>query len=128
MPDTPTHIAILARDFDRSYDGVVRADTALARSRNVPAVWMLRRFGVDRTGCCPGHDTLHRPPSDYGLSLILGGSEGTLWEPLASTETWLVGAASRRRPHALTWRADVRADEARCSAAAAWLTLKPCSR
>lgn len=132
VPDTPTHIAGFSpENFDRSYDGVVRADTALARSRNVPAVWMLRRFGVDRFhGLLTrlGMTTLHRPPSDYGLSLILGGSEGTLWEltGLYRNLGWSVLHPDGGARTALTWRADVQPpDESEVlDPAAAWLTLE----
>ena len=132
VPDTPTHIAGFSpENFDRSYDGVVRADTALARSRNVPAVWMLRRFGVDRFhGLLTrlGMTTLHRPPSDYGLSLILGGSEGTLWEltGLYRNLGWSVLHPDGGVRTALTWRADVQPpDESEVlDPAAAWLTLE----
>jgi len=132
VPDTPTHIAGFSpENFDRKYDGAIRADAALARSRNVPAVWMLRRFGVDRFhGLLTrmGMTTLHRPPSDYGLSLILGGSEGSLWEltGLYRKLAWSVQHPEGGPRPGIRWRADSEPvdDSQLLDPAAAWLTLE----
>ena len=84
VPDVPTQYAGYSpENFDRSYRGAVPADVALAQSLNVPAVRMLREYGVDRfydllAGM--GMSTLTQPPDHYGLTLILGGAEGTLWD------------------------------------------------
>ena len=82
--DVPTQYAgYMPENFDRQYRGVVPADVALAQSLNVPAVRMLKQHGVQRFyGFLQqaGMSTLARPPDDYGLTLILGGAEGTLWE------------------------------------------------
>jgi penicillin-binding protein 1C len=44
VPDVPLRIGGFApENFDRRYDGALPASEALARSRNVPAVWMLQR-------------------------------------------------------------------------------------
>ena len=49
VPDIPTRMgSFMPENFDRAYSGAVPACTALARSLNVPAVRMLRSFGVDR--------------------------------------------------------------------------------
>ncbi len=84
VPDIPTQIAGYSpKNFNLRYDGAVPAQKALARSLNVPSVRMLRDYGVE-----PFHhkmkklgmSTLNRPSGHYGLSLILGGAEGTLWD------------------------------------------------
>ncbi len=84
VPDIPTHLGGFSpENYDRRFDGALPAPQALARSRNIPAVRMLRQYGVDRFQgqlTRMGMTTLHREPSDYGLALILGGSEATLWE------------------------------------------------
>jgi penicillin-binding protein 1C len=84
VPDVPSHFgAFHPENFDRAYAGAVPAELALARSLNVPAVRMLRSYGVDRfyaTLRDVGLTTLTRPASDYGLALILGGAEGSLWD------------------------------------------------
>ncbi len=87
VPDIPTRIGGFApRNFDRHFSGAVPASVALSRSLNVPAVRMLRSHGIARfAGLLRslGITTLFRPSDDYGLSLILGGAEVTLWEMTA---------------------------------------------
>jgi penicillin-binding protein 1C len=84
VPDVPTQYAgYMPENFDRAYRGVVPADVALAQSLNVPAVRMLKQHGVNRFYdflTQAGMTTLTRAPDDYGLTLILGGAEGSLWE------------------------------------------------
>lgn len=84
VPDVPSQFAgYMPENYDREFRGAVPAKAALARSLNVPAVWMLRRHGVDRFYDflrAMGMSTLHRAPGDYGLTLVLGGAEGTLWD------------------------------------------------
>ncbi|WP_461631494.1 penicillin-binding protein 1C [Labilibaculum euxinus] len=84
IPDIPTQIAGYSpKNFNLRYDGAVPAQKALSRSLNVPAVRMLRDFGVERFHHLLkilGMSTLNRPAGHYGLSLILGGAEGTLWD------------------------------------------------
>jgi penicillin-binding protein 1C len=70
-------------NFDRAYRGAVPADVALAQSLNVPAVRLLREYGYPRFHellQSLGFKTLNRPPDHYGLSMILGGAEATLWD------------------------------------------------
>ncbi|MEN8163615.1 MAG: penicillin-binding protein 1C [Acidobacteriota bacterium] len=87
VADIPTRIAGFApRNFDHQFSGAVPASVALSRSLNVPAVRMLRSHGVGRFAALLknlGVSTLFRQPDDYGLSLILGGAEVTLWESTA---------------------------------------------
>lgn len=84
VADIPTRVAGYApRNFHPGYDGAVPAGTALARSLNIPAVRNLRDYGVPRFHHNlrrMGMTTLDRPPEHYGLSLILGGAEATLWD------------------------------------------------
>ena len=70
-------------NFDRQYYGAVPADEALARSLNIPAVWLLREYGFPKFHALlkeAGFTTLTQGPDHYGLSLILGGAEGRLDE------------------------------------------------
>lgn len=82
--DVPTSIGgYLPENNVRRFEGAVPAKEALARSLNIPAVLELRAFGVDRFVSILrglGISTLFRRASDYGLPLILGGGEVTLWE------------------------------------------------
>ncbi|UEG55272.1 penicillin-binding protein 1C [Mucilaginibacter daejeonensis] len=84
IPDIPTQIAgYHPENFDLGYDGAVPASRALARSLNVPAVKMLQRYKYERFYDVlkrAGITTLTQPADHYGLSLILGGCENTLWE------------------------------------------------
>ncbi|MBK9175743.1 MAG: penicillin-binding protein 1C [Flavobacteriales bacterium] len=84
VADLPTSYEGFApRNFDERYAGAVPASQALSRSLNVPAVRALREHGVERTRRMlvgMGLKHLNRSASNYGLSLIVGGGEGTLWE------------------------------------------------
>ena len=84
VPDIPTRIgSFVPQNFSKTYQGAVPANMALARSMNIPAVRMLNSFGLDRFYALLknlGMSTLHRPAQGYGLTLILGGAEGTLWD------------------------------------------------
>lgn len=71
------------KNFSEKHSGVVPASEALARSLNIPAVIGLKRYGI---GIFMeklrelGFKQLTKPADHYGLSLILGGGETTLWE------------------------------------------------
>jgi len=135
VPDVPTQYSgYIPENFDRTYRGAVPAQVALAQSLNVPAVRMLRTHGVSRfyeSLRDLGLGTLRRAPQEYGLTLILGGAEGTLWD-LTAMYANLAELARRDTVHArLPYRsmlrqmgeapASMRAAE--ISPAAAWLTL-----
>ena len=87
LPDVPININGFApQNFDHRFEGAVPADEALARSLNIPAVNLLQRYGVPKFYNLlreSGISTLSRPASYYGLSLILGGAEATLWDVTA---------------------------------------------
>jgi len=105
LPDVPTHYEGFApENFDHQYRGAVPADEALAHSLNVPAVHMLKTYGVARFADLlrsAGMTTLTRPSDDYGLTLILGGAEGNLWDISAMyaglADIARTGAADPRR-------------------------------
>ncbi len=84
VADIPTQIAGYSpKNYFLTYDGAVPAHRSLARSLNVPSVRMLREYGVEKFHHELknfGMTTLAQPPSHYGLSLILGGADGTLWD------------------------------------------------
>lgn len=84
LPDIPMYInGFSPKNFSKEYDGAVPADRALIRSLNVPAVYLLRDYRYEKFHSLlknMGMTTLHFPPDHYGLSLILGGAEGTLWD------------------------------------------------
>lgn len=82
LPDIPVNLNGFApQNFDREFYGAVPANEALSRSLNVPAVFLLRSYGVPRfydVLVKAGLTTLTHDASHYGLSLILGGAECTL--------------------------------------------------
>ena len=84
LSDIPTRVGSFSpENITRTYLGVVPADEALTRSLNVPAARSLRVYGVDRFARLLrslGLTTLFRPGYEYGLPLVLGGAEVTLWE------------------------------------------------
>jgi penicillin-binding protein 1C len=84
VPDIPTQLrGFTPENFDRQYRGAVPADEALAHSLNVPAVRLLRDYSYPRFHALLqqlGFSTLTRAPDHYGLALILGGAEATLWD------------------------------------------------
>ncbi len=88
LPDVPMNLGGFApQNFDRQFYGAVPADEALARSLNVPAVYLLRAYGVPKFHAAlqqAGLSTLTENPSHYGLSLILGGAEARLDEVTAA--------------------------------------------
>lgn len=70
-------------NFDKTYDGAVKADAALYRSLNIPAVRLLMEYGTAKFHHLlkkMGMTTLYESSSHYGLSLILGGAEAKLWD------------------------------------------------
>jgi penicillin-binding protein 1C len=84
LPDVPAFISgFTPKNFSNDYDGAVNADKALIRSLNIPAVFMLKDFRYERFHSLlrnAGLTTLNKPADHYGLSLILGGAEATLWD------------------------------------------------
>lgn len=84
VADIPTNYrGFTPENYDHQYRGAVPARQALAQSLNIPAVRMLQQYGYSRFYedlKQLGMSTLHRPADDYGLSLILGGAEGNLWD------------------------------------------------
>lgn len=84
IADIPTQIGGYSpQNYDLGYDGAIPADQALSRSLNIPAVKMLQNYKYQRFYDKlkqMGISTLHRAADHYGLSLILGGSEVTMWD------------------------------------------------
>ena len=84
IADIPTRFpGFSPRNFDRSYSGAVTAASALSQSLNIPAVKMLQKYDPGRFLDLlhkTGFTTFNMPADHYGLSLILGGGETSLWE------------------------------------------------
>ena len=84
FPDIPLNVnGFSPQNFNMQYDGAVPASKVIARSLNVPSVYLLREYSVPKFyGFLKkaGITTLTKPASHYGLSLILGGAEASLWD------------------------------------------------
>ncbi len=84
LEDIPTQIGSYGpKNFNLTYDGLVPANNAIARSLNVPAVKMLLDYGTAKFHYRLkqlGFKNFSKPTTHYGLSLILGGGEATLWD------------------------------------------------
>ncbi len=84
VADVPTYFKNFnPKNYNRTYSGAVPADEALSRSLNVPAVRLLKQYDIGRF--CSllqkvGVSTIKMDPDYYGLSLILGGGEATLFD------------------------------------------------
>jgi penicillin-binding protein 1C len=135
VPDVPAQYAgYMPENYDRRYRGAVPAQVALAKSLNVPAVHMLHLYGVDRFYDFLKHmgmSTLFRRPDEYGLTLILGGAEGTLWElaamyaNLAQIATWPIAypGASYKQIKVLQNETVLTDREVEINPAVAWMTM-----
>jgi penicillin-binding protein 1C len=84
LPDIPVIVnGFSPKNFSHDYDGAVPADKALIRSLNIPAVHILKDYNVEKFHQLLkkiGFTTFSKSTEHYGLSLILGGGESTLWE------------------------------------------------
>ncbi len=82
--DIPTRFpGFSPRNFDQLYSGAVSAGYALSQSLNIPAVKMLQQYNPERFLDLlkkTGFTSFDKPADHYGLSLILGGGETSLWE------------------------------------------------
>lgn len=119
------------QNYDRQFRGLIPAKRALSQSLNVPAVRLLQQYGViaftedlKRIGL----STLWRPAEDYGLSLILGGAETTLWD-ITNSFSRLMQSAHGRNESLISARLHAsQGDDERSvfpvAQGAAWLTLE----
>ncbi|WP_435623385.1 penicillin-binding protein 1C [Flagellimonas sp.] len=84
VEDVPTVInGYHPKNFSKKHVGAVSASRALSRSLNVPAVRLLRSYGLQKFYNklkTMNLGSLDKPSSYYGLSLILGGAESSLWD------------------------------------------------
>ena len=70
-------------NYNNEFQGAVPASKALSQSLNVPAVYMLQEYGIPRFLNLLkklGFSSFNNSPDHYGLSLILGGGEASLFE------------------------------------------------
>ena len=84
LPDIPIMMnGFSPKNFSQEYDGAVHASSSLIRSLNVPSVFLLKEYRYEKFYTLlknTGFRSLQQPADHYGLSLILGGAEGSLWD------------------------------------------------
>ena len=84
MRDVPTYFGTFSpANYAHRFAGIISARKALSQSLNIPAVRLLNMYGYQTFYTFlkqAGIKTLGRPADQYGLTLILGGSEVTLYD------------------------------------------------
>ncbi|SDQ05506.1 penicillin-binding protein 1C [Flagellimonas zhangzhouensis] len=107
VEDVPTVInGYNPQNFDKKYAGAVPASRALSRSLNVPAVRLLREYGLQKFYNKlqkMNLNSINKSSSFYGLSLILGGAESSLWE-LTSTYAAMASTLNYFNVNSSTYR------------------------
>jgi penicillin-binding protein 1C len=130
IQDVPTYYGTFSpQNASKTYSGLVSLRQALIHSLNVPFVRLLNAYGVRDFYdflLLGGLQGLFRPVDEYGLALILGGAEASLFE---LTQLYLnlanCGKITMITPLALKDNAELPANNHRLfSAAAAWQVLQ----
>jgi penicillin-binding protein 1C len=83
IPDIPMFFEeFVPRNYSYEFNGAVPASQALIRSLNVPFVYLAREYDYSRFYRQLGRMGLDfpEPAAHYGISLILGGAEASLWD------------------------------------------------
>jgi penicillin-binding protein 1C len=84
LPDLPVQYGgYVPKNFDETNSGAVPASEALAKSLNIPHVFLVGKHGVSKF-----HDelrrmgmrTLSKEAKHYGMTIVVGGAESTLWD------------------------------------------------
>jgi len=134
LPDVPTFInGFTPQNFNKQYDGLVAADQALIRSLNIPFVLLLKEYGLTKFYDDLnelGFKSFSKGADHYGLSMILGGGEVSLWE-LAGAYGGLVNSlTSQDNQVCIVEPAIMKGDVSACKSKAgiqkgsAWITLR----
>lgn len=84
VKDIPTQMANFSpQNFDETYVGLLPSSLALSKSLNIPAVRLLQKYNHKKfydVLKSIGFKDLKYTANHYGLSLILGGGECSLWD------------------------------------------------
>lgn len=84
LSDIPTRMSgYQPENFHEKYDGAVTAKRALIRSLNIPIVRLLQAYGLEKFHYelqALGLAGINKSAVHYGLPLVLGGAESSLWE------------------------------------------------
>jgi penicillin-binding protein 1C len=131
LQDVPTFYgSFFPQNASKEFLGLVTMRQALVSSLNVPMVRLLYWYGVNdfysdlRNA---GFSGLFRTSEEYGLTLVLGGAEASLWE--LTRMFCCLGNMGMLRPFRLLEGPAAQRDSTRlCSDGAAWLVLTTLSR
>lgn len=84
LSDIPSVIdGFQPKNFSLQYQGTISADKALVQSLNIPFVYLLKQYGTEQflLDLKRLHiKSINKTAGHYGLSLILGGAEASLWD------------------------------------------------
>lgn len=84
VQDMPAYIDdFLPKNFNKKYSGLVPMNLALQRSLNVPFARLLQSYNIEKfRRLCQklGLRGVNKSSDHYGLPLILGGAESSLWD------------------------------------------------
>jgi len=84
LSDVPTQMrGYRPENYHQKFDGVIPMNRALSRSLNVPFVRLLQEYGLEKFHKNlkkSGLNSIRFPAVHYGLPLVLGGAESSLWE------------------------------------------------
>lgn len=135
FPDVPTYYKdFTPQNYNRTFDGAVPANRVVERSLNVPSVRMLDKYGRENFLSLVrglGFRTINRSAGHYGLSLILGGAEITLWDLTAAYMLMAAKLNDQDTIHAPHYdpanAAVVSADDIPLSRGALWLMFEAIS-
>ena len=110
IKDTPYNSNNFApQNFSRTFEGAVPSSEVIRRSLNVPAVRMLEDYGVDRFLKVLnrlGFSSVTNDADYYGLSLILGGAEITLYDLVRAYVRMASSLCGGKVPGDLTYLCD----------------------
>jgi penicillin-binding protein 1C len=84
LPDYPFSIGgFITQNYNKEHTGLIPANKALQKSLNIPFAYLLHQYGIEkfRLFCQQmGLEGINKSSEYYGIPLILGGGESSLWE------------------------------------------------
>lgn len=131
IQDVPTFYGTFApSNASKDFQGIVTVEQMLIQSLNVPAVRLLYDYGQAdfyRDLKEMGVNSLFRSADGYGLSLILGGAEVSLWD-MCKIYCGLGNGGVIRPTRILTMDKEKKDSLRLCSPGASWLVLSTISK
>ncbi len=130
LQDVPTFFgSFRPQNATKTFQGLATMEEMLIQSLNVPAVRLLNHYGLHDFYYflqSRGLKGLFRGPDGYGLPLIIGGAEASLWELCALFAS--LGNLGEAKNLSLKEKSEPEHQPPLCGKGAAWLTLNALSR